>query len=715
MSNIYSLGDTISITINPTDGTVSIPAQTIYTHSTYGEVIMCPIDFSTSKYSPNGTISGTIDESGVITLSSWGIFVKEGSYAGAYFNIFTSSSWVPTNATITSVKADGTEASYNVLVEQTTANEIRIINIIGNGAAVSALITSSKDVKISPQQLAYSSYYGYFYCYPIDASGKTVTNKPIVGAGTESSITLGPWAVTVRDYTTYVLYKYASSTITITSPVITYPEDLNISFTGEGTADSPYIISTATELQMLSQSVADGNTYKGKYFKQTANIDLSSLTSSYIPVGDTSTSFEAAYDGGNYTISNLTLDRKGFSNSGIFGYLGENATVTNLNIDGFSLAASGTNLGVLAGINYGTISNCHITNSTIEANCEIAGGIAGVSYGTITNSSFSGNVYNIGIVGGIVGQNLGIISSSYATGLVSLTGYYSSTAHYAGGLAGFSSPAVENGCKITDSYFSGEVADNYGYGIIGGLIGAFLNADMERCFTVGMVVAGDDTAENTTTGGLFGFLSKANITDCYNAATVVKTASGNENVGGIAGYISVTYLNGVTINNLSNIKNCYNSGLINSSSTHSRSGLFGTTFVFNNIDPIEYTFTNSYSDSQITGLEHETYGKQTSYFIGGTLPEGFSSDVWEAVSGSYPTLKSISDCAAKQLSAASISLSNDETMRKVKSQFTLNTPSSNIKWGIYNNKQISTSSDALTISGTTVSIKDIYSTEPILS
>ena len=49
---------------------------------------------------------------------------------------------------------------------------------------------------------------------------------------------------------------------------------VSASLKGEGTEASPYLVESAADLAFLAKSVNDGTSYEGKYFTQTADIDL---------------------------------------------------------------------------------------------------------------------------------------------------------------------------------------------------------------------------------------------------------------------------------------------------------------------------------------------------------------------------------------------------------------------------------------------------------
>ena len=56
------------------------------------------------------------------------------------------------------------------------------------------------------------------------------------------------------------------------------------SLKGEGTAEKPYLIETGADLAFLAKTVNEGEAYEGKYFTQTADIDLGNKE--WTPIGE---------------------------------------------------------------------------------------------------------------------------------------------------------------------------------------------------------------------------------------------------------------------------------------------------------------------------------------------------------------------------------------------------------------------------------------------
>lgn len=193
---------------------------------------------------------------------------------------------------------------------------------------------------------------------------------------------------------------------------------------GDGSKTNPYEIATAEQLAKLARDVNNGNTFRGKYFKLTADIDLSGGI--WMPIGKyygngNNRLFFGKFDGNGHVIKNMHIqwenaDDNAKSVWGLFSTLqGESSTnlttVTNLIIEkarvekksGFSPDGPSYNVGVVAGEIYGNteLSNIIIRGSeitdkdeTYDINREIKiGGIAGNVQTDSKNETF--RIFNI--------------------------------------------------------------------------------------------------------------------------------------------------------------------------------------------------------------------------------------------------------------------------------------------------------------------------------
>jgi len=162
--------------------------------------------------------------------------------------------------------------------------------------------------------------------------------------------------------------------------------------------------------------------------------------------------FTGSFDGQNYTITGLYIDRPGTNDIGLFGgNCGEVRNVGVVNAD----VSGDTNVGGLVGLNRGTAVNSYATGD-VSGDTNV-GGLVGYNVGgTVENSYATGDVSGDTNVGGLVGWNGGTVTNSYATGDVS-GGDYGTV----GGLLGLNLGTAVN------SYATGNVSGDYAGGLVG--------------------------------------------------------------------------------------------------------------------------------------------------------------------------------------------------------------------------------------------------------
>ena len=184
-----------------------------------------------------------------------------------------------------------------------------------------------------------------------------------------------------------------------------------VGFDGFGIKTNPYLIEDAEDLKLLAKKVNSGETYEGKYFKQTANIDLENEP--WTPIGKEYNHFKGIFDGGGYKITKLSITSSN-EKIGLFGFV-SNATIQNCNVTG---EIEGNNF--VGGIVGNAGKNTHILNCSFQGNVrgklDYVGGIVGnTSSGCEVSGCFvTGKVEGSQRVGGIVGQGIGIIKNCYA-------------------------------------------------------------------------------------------------------------------------------------------------------------------------------------------------------------------------------------------------------------------------------------------------------------
>ena len=290
---------------------------------------------------------------------------------------------------------------------------------------------------------------------------------------------------------------------------------------GTGTAEDPYQIANGAQLAYLASSVNSGETYTGKNFVLTANIDLNGLP--WTPIANSFSDallggsnyriFAGNFDGNGYTISKVSIGSETTPfESDVFGLFGATeGKISNLNLDtvsihGVAKITSGYVIGPaggLVGYSAGPIENCHVTGLTMDMNAQ-DGGIAGA--------------YWIGgLVGALDGTQL-INECSVSGSITENTGKGS-----IGGLIG----ELGKAAKITYSRSDVMVnvkADPRGGADVGGFIGkgngkTDAETVIRNCYATGNVTGG------AYTGGFAGGLWGLNIKNCYASGNVSQAAA----------------------------------------------------------------------------------------------------------------------------------------------------------------------------------------------
>ena len=291
--------------------------------------------------------------------------------------------------------------------------------------------------------------------------------------------------------------------------------------------------------------------------------------------------FYGNFDGIDYNIFGLTIDRSDEANVGLFG-VAHDANINNVTLVGGSITG-GSVVGSVVGA---ALGNTHITNATnsasVTGNTDV-GGIVGYSGDELDNTE-NGNVGNIK-------------TDAYFTNLINTGSVQSNgeddgnngTISNAGGLIGYMYKGTLNG----NSYNLGNVSGK-GYNV-GGLVGHAVNSvignpsvvDGKPVENVQVVYNRLDVSGAYNVGGIVGNMEGTTVQNAENSGNVLATGYKTEdynyhtgetdksklpndaslnngiasvkvdvaNVGGIAG----------TSSNNSNIQNVTNSGDVSSS------------------------------------------------------------------------------------------------------------------------------------------------------
>lgn len=200
---------------------------------------------------------------------------------------------------------------------------------------------------------------------------------------------------------------------------------------GEGTAQSPYQISTEDDLMTIHTFLKMGASTNGLHFKLMNDIEMDPSKADYryflsiggediMDAGAEKRPFEGVFDGAGHTISGLKFFNPNYTDVGLFYAISANGVVKDLHLADVNLYGI-DNVGGIAVYNYGTIEGCSVSGSIMVYTC-YAGGIVAQNDGTIigcsNHASVSTSYYTQGIVGGIAARctKASFIIACYNTG-----------------------------------------------------------------------------------------------------------------------------------------------------------------------------------------------------------------------------------------------------------------------------------------------------------
>jgi hypothetical protein len=262
---------------------------------------------------------------------------------------------------------------------------------------------------------------------------------------------------------------------------------------GNGTKESPYLISNEKQLRYLAEAINADETWEGKYFKQTADIKLSDKE--WLPIGFaikakikgdpilySAYPFRGNYDGDGYTITGLTIGTRSNPASqytaAMFGFTGGDYE-TNLTYGDDTLKVELKNIN---------LRDIYINNE--------------VSYDT----------YTAGLVG--TGQNGVFIDNCSVTGKISV--------------------------KADDIASRGA-----------GLAASMLRGEVTNCYTDVSIRAITEEGD-VYAGGMFSVTNRINVLNCYALGDVYGNANTNNKVhiGGFTGMAGAFQYNCYAVGNV---------------------------------------------------------------------------------------------------------------------------------------------------------------------
>lgn len=311
------------------------------------------------------------------------------------------------------------------------------------------------------------------------------------------------------------------------------------SFRGNGTLSSPYLISSAADLRLLSDECRAGNTFDGKYFKMTSDITINrnvldfngepnddSDFERWIPIGRNTSyktySFYGTFDGNGHTISGIYIDRPGMVYNGLFGVVTD-ATIKNLTLKDSYVSGGDCGGIVCQGISENSavvITNCHNYATVKVEGSGTSGGIIAYSksgdLSKISKCSNYGHIYSEdGYAGGVCG------SLTLSGTVVDCVNYGLISGHFVGGVIARSNQSVRNCANY------GEITSTFK----GGGVCGFINSKkgiVTNCVNIGAVSA--PTSEGAITGTV---TNGASVTYNHYLSSSCSSATGTSDAGSV--------------------------------------------------------------------------------------------------------------------------------------------------------------------------------------
>ena len=267
----------------------------------------------------------------------------------------------------------------------------------------------SKSVSTNDLDTIVTAADGEVYYIPTNATISGISNTYNQGTSTADVVpvvTIGGQTLTNEvDYAFSItkdgnpvgetLNEAGEYTLTVQGEGTTYVGTISTTFQvarilqGEGSAENPYIIANEFDWETLAQQVANGETFKGKFLKMTADIYVTKMIGS----DTTAHYFAGTFDGNGHTLKDTlgTINNPLQENNvGPFRYI-DGATIKGLRVIGevrvYAINDKGTHASGLVGYAKG---NSLITNNRISAT------IVGGSYDDYVSGEHAGLVGAVG-------------------------------------------------------------------------------------------------------------------------------------------------------------------------------------------------------------------------------------------------------------------------------------------------------------------------------
>lgn len=652
---------------NGAEGKIYIPRQYVYTDQNLGALDLA-VASQTGAPDYKAQIVGTVAEDGTIDFSDiwWGVYVQasgtnKDKFVAAYYNLTLKR---PTG-TFMYKTSSGQQAGYCVLVEQTTANVLKVTNLFNSGLETTARLDRDRTATFSNQTVLIngSGAWTLIKCLAFNDQGNltnystTITTDP-AAEGDNKTLRWTDWSLLCAEARSYA--GHLTDAVLTVDKGISYPQLSVTDFEGAGTEADPYRISTLDHLILLADKVNndteytgnDGNctrSFLGKYFALTDDIDMDGYM--FDPIGAVyKQRFAGTFDGKGHTIKGLNVDGGAKYYCGLFGMCDTLSVIKNLTLESPVIKSEYFSAGSVAGWTWGSLENITVNNPAVTGDRSGNGAIAGIVSGSIRDSRVKGGaIMAAGFLGGAVGEVHGGISNVTVDGTYV---YMSGTGSPAGGVVG--NLLEHDGDNL---WFKGllsvrNVASDGGQ-ILGGVAGMIQNVALRNSFMAGALIGYSNDSE---VGGVVARLYSGAIENCYSSGLVhCYTRRG----GGLVGLVGLG-----SSNKNPRIANCYTSATVEIETYQYDTNRFSEA-VGQVSDGVNCEIENMYFDRQVVYFGSKKYGVPTSFLTSAQGPDGFSADSWVFTAGAYPRLRASADSEAAKFSASAVDMAQGDTFKKI--------------------------------------------------
>lgn len=283
---------------------------------------------------------------------------------------------------------------------------------------------------------------------------------------------------------------------------------------GEGTSESPYIISNQRHLMNIGSVVG-----KNKFFKQLKDISLTDENFiALCPDG-----FDGTFNGDKKIISGLKINASGATdNIGLFAKINATGCVQNVILDKVSITAIGGKTGAISAYSEGKIEGCTVSGEIVSSQniTSPVGGLVGYNKKDILScvNNMTINVTSKSI-GGVCGLSEGGTIKQCGN-----NGNITSNKANVGGIVGELKKAI----IVEECYNKGNIKSLQS---VGGIVGGGNNTTkINNCYNTGNIesTAGDDKSKAC---GIYSWSNAVHptIVNCYNVGNVVVPAGKTAN------------------------------------------------------------------------------------------------------------------------------------------------------------------------------------------